>query len=286
MRVQHPWRTVATLATGLGAVATAGAIAWGRLEKPAQRAPRKVVFLGATKGMGRALARELATAGDQLFLLGRDADDLELSAADLRARSGRSDAVVGHAPCDLGEPEAFGAALDAAHDALGAFDTVIITAGIFATQEAMEADAELARRLLDVDFTNTVLLCEQARQRLLDGGGGSLVVFSSVAGDRGRKPVVIYGAAKAGLSRYLEGLDHKFRDQGLVTLDVKPGFVHTAMTAGLKAPPFAGQPDQVARQVMTAIDRRSAVVYAPFPWQWIMMVIQRIPRFAMRRLGF
>src|SRR6185503_15813575 len=154
---------------------------------------------------------------------------------------------------------------------LGGLDVVVVTAGLFATQDALEADAELARRLLVVDFANTVVFCEHARKRLLAGGGGTLCVFSSVAGERGRKPVVLYGAAKAGLTRYLEGLDHKFRAAGLRTVCVKPGFVKTSMTDGLTPPPFAGEPDGVARRVLTAIDRGEPVVYVPFMWRWVML---------------
>src|SRR5207245_6822967 len=118
------------------------------------------------------------------------------------------------------------------------------------------SDPELARRLLLVDFTNTVAFCEEARRRLLAPGGGTLCVFSSVAGERGRKPVVLYGAAKAGLTRYLEGLDHRFLAAGLRTVCVKPGFVRTSMTDGLPAPPFAGEPDAVARRVRIAVAAR------------------------------
>lgn len=247
---------------------------------------KRVVFFGATQGMGRALARRLALRGDRLFLLGRRQEDLEKSAADLEARAGRDDAAAGVALCDLGELESFEPALEAARAALGGVDVVVLTAGIFETQDAMEADPSKAKRLLDLDFTNSVLFCEHARKMLLEGGGGQLVVFSSVAGDRGRKPVVIYGAAKAGLSYYLEALDHKYRGQGLVTLDVKPGFVHTGMTAGLKAPPFAGQPDQVARDVEAAMEAGKAVIYTPLPWRFIMLIIRHLPRMLMRRLGF
>jgi len=162
----------------------------------------------------------------------------------------------------------------------------VVTAGLFATQERLERDAELAGRLLTVDFTNTVLFCEEARKRLLARGGGKLCVFSSVAGERGRKPVVLYGASKAGLSRYLEGLDHKFRAEGLEVITVKPGFVKTSMTAELDAPPFAGEPEQVAERVLKAIDRGRAVVYAPVAWGPIMAVIRSLPRFVMRRVGF
>jgi short-subunit dehydrogenase len=246
----------------------------------------KIVVLGATKGMGRALARRLMERGDALFLLGRDPEDLIRSARDLEARAGRAAGSVGTAVCDLERPEGFAAALAAAEAGLAGLDVVVVTAGLFATQERLEADSELARRLLTVDFANTVVFCEEARKRLLARGGGTLCVFSSVAGERGRKPVVLYGAAKAGLSHYLEGLDHKFRAQGLRTICVKPGFVRTGMTEGLKTPPFAGEPDAVAARVVRAIDRGQPVVYAPGIWGLIMFVIRLLPRFVMRKIGF
>ena len=247
---------------------------------------RKTVVLGATKGMGRAVARRLAERGDALFLLGRDADDLAASARDIELRTGRAAGSIGAAICDLEQPEGFAAALDAADAALGGADTVVVTAGLFATQDRLEAEPDLARRLLTVDFANTVVFCEEARRRLLARGGGTLCVFSSVAGERGRKPVVLYGAAKAGLTRYLEALDHKFHDKGLGVICVKPGFVRTGMTAGLPVPPFAGEPEAVARDVVRAIERGRPVVYAPGIWRWIMLVIRMLPRFVMRKIGF
>ena len=244
----------------------------------------RVAFLGATKGMGRALARRMAERGDALFLLGRDAEDLERSARDLEVRAGSG--RVGTAPCDLERPGTFAPALTAAEEALDGLDVVVVTAGVFATQEQLEADPELALRLVRVNFAHTVAFCEEARRRLLARGGGTLCAFSSVAGERGRKPVAIYGASKAGLSRYLEALDHKFRGEGLVTVCVKPGFVKTSMTAGLPPPPFAGEPDAVAKRVLRAIDRGEPEVYVPGIWRWIMLAIRMAPRAVMRRVGF
>jgi len=268
----------------------------------------KVVLLGATKGMGRALARNLVSppGGDpagkprrpkleeskvekpqiDLFLLGRDETDLARSARDLEVRGGRPVNSVGSAVCDLAKPDTFGPALDAAQRALGGIEVVVVTAGLFATQEKLEADPAFTARMLDANFTGTVLFCEEARKRLLARGGGTLCVFSSVAGERGRKPVILYGAAKAGLSHYLEGLDHKFRASGLKVITVKPGFVKTAMTAGLPVPPFAGDPDRVASLVLAAIERGAPVVYAPRIWGLIMLVIRQLPRFVMRKLNF
>jgi short-subunit dehydrogenase len=244
----------------------------------------KVAFLGATRGMGRALARAMAERGDRLFLLGRDVDQLTRSAADLQARG--APAPVGTALCDLLRPETWVSALDRADAALGGFDTLVVTAAQFASQEELESDAALRRDLLETNFVSTIELCEEARRRLLARGGGTLCVFSSVAGDRARKPVILYGATKAGLSHYMQGLDHKFRAHGLRAILVKPGFVRTGMTAGLKPPPLAGERADVAATVLRAIDRGTPVVYAPPVWRLVMAAIRLLPRSLMRRLDF
>jgi len=243
----------------------------------------KAVMLGASRGMGRAVARLLATRGDRLFLLEHEPENLRLSARDLEIHG--APAPVGTAYCNLLEPESFAPALDAAWRELDGFDTVIVTAGLFASQESLENDSQLAARLLAADFTNTVLFCEEVRKRLLEKGG-TLCVFSSVAGDRGRKSNFLYGSAKGGLSRYLEGLDHKYHSKGLNVVCVKPGFVKTGMTAGLKPPPFAGTPEAVAQRVLKAIDHGWPMVYAPWPWRYVMHIIRHLPRFVMRRIGF
>lgn len=245
----------------------------------------KVVILGGTSGIGRAVAQRMAARGDAVFLLGRSGVDLERSAADVTARH-PTQATCAWALCDLEDPSGFAGALDAAAAALGQFDAVIVTAAMFATQEALEADVELTRRLATVNYANTLTFCEHARKRLLARGGGWLTVLSSVAGDRGRKPVGIYGSGKAGVSAYLEALDHRFRASGLWVLCVKPGFVKTAMTAGLRPPPFAGEPDGVARDIVRAMDRKLPLIYTPGIWRLVMFVIKHLPRFVMRKIGF
>jgi len=246
---------------------------------------RRVAVFGATRGMGRSLARKLVERGDFVAVLGRTDDDVKKSVADLSTRGVPGTRVV-RVTCDLERPESFKPALESAERQLDGLDTVVVTAGAFATQEELEKDPALAAKVLTLDFANTVLFCEEVRKLLLARGGGTLCVFSSVAGDRGRTGVVMYGAAKAGLSAYLEGLDHRHRREGLITVCVKPGFVRTGMTEGLKAPPFAGDPDEVAAVVVDAIDRGTPVVYAPPIWRAVMTAVRAMPRFVMRRVKF
>lgn len=249
--------------------------------------------------MGRELSRQMAARGDQLFLLGRDQSELQKSASDLVVRSARRagaqgtgvqgagvQAAVGLETCDLARPEQFAYALGKAAQALGGIDVIVVTAALFASQERLEQDRALAEQLLTIDFTNTILFCETAKDLLLKQGGGTLCVFSSVAGDRGRGKVTIYGAAKAGLTHYLEGLDSRHHRDGLRVVCVKPGFVRTSMTHGLPETPFASDPDAVAAVVLRAIDSGRPVIYATPIWRWVMMVIRWLPRFVMRRVKF
>ena len=253
---------------------------------PSNRTPLNTVVLGATRGIGRAIARQLVERGDRVFLLGTQSSELDKTLADLSARGSTPEVAVGHAHCDLEKPETFATSLDAAKEALGDVDAIIVTAGIFATQDQLEDNIELTEKLLRIDFTNTVLFCEEARKLLLAQDGGTLCVFSSVAGERGRTPVVLYGASKAGLSAYLEGLDHRYHKQGLRVITVKPGFVKTGMTSGLPVPPFAGEPEEVAKAAIFAIDHEIPVMYAPLAWAGVMGVIRALPRAVMRRVKF
>jgi short-subunit dehydrogenase len=244
----------------------------------------KVAIVGATRGMGRALARRLAERGDALFLLGRDEAELGRSARDLEARG--APLPVGQARLDLGEPAGFAAALDAADRALPRMDALVITGGLFARQDELAADPARLSALLQANFTGTVLLCQQAAERLAARGGGLICAFGSVAGDRARRSNYLYGASKAGLAVFLDGLDLAYRDRGVRALCVKPGFVRTAMTAGLPVPPFAGEPDAVARRVLAAMDADRHDVYAPGVWRFVMLLIRALPRAVLRRVQF
>jgi decaprenylphospho-beta-D-erythro-pentofuranosid-2-ulose 2-reductase len=246
----------------------------------------RIAIVGGTKGIGRAVARRLAARGDRVALLGRDAADLAASAADLAARAPAGTVPPVTGVLDLARTETFDAALDEAARQLGALDAVLVTAGAFGTQDALESDAAARERVLAINFTQTIQFCEAVRARLVAAGGGTLCVLGSVAGDRARKPVVLYGATKAGLAYYMEGLDLRYRDAGLRAVLVKPGFVRTGMTAGLPEPPFAADPDDVAPAIVRAIDRGTRQIYVPAIWRLLMLVIRWLPGAVMRRVKF
>jgi decaprenylphospho-beta-D-erythro-pentofuranosid-2-ulose 2-reductase len=244
----------------------------------------KVALVGATRGMGRALARAMAERGDALWLLGRDPEDLAAAVRDLAARGGGR--AVGHGVLDLARPEGFAAALDDADRGLGGLDAIVVTGGAFARPEELVGAPGRLEALLHVNFTGTAVLCQMAAERLAARGGGTVCAFSSVAGDRARRSNYLYGASKAGLSAFLDGLGLAYADRGVRVVCVRPGFVRTGMTEGLPAPPFAGEPEDVARVVLRAIDRGRPVVYAPPVWRWVMGAIRLLPRAVMRRLSF
>ena len=234
--------------------------------------------------MGKALARRMAERADALFLLGRDAAALTVAARDLEARGARAPVRVG--PLDLTDSAGFLAALDAADAALGRFDTFVVTAGLFAGQDELAADPARLERLLHANFTGTALLCQLAAARLAGRGGGVVCAFSSVAGDRTRPANYLYGASKAGLSAFLDGLGLAYADRDVRVVCVKPGFVRTEMTAGLPVPPFAGEADAVAARALRAMDAGRPVVYAPPIWRLVMAAIRALPRPVMRRMKF
>lgn len=242
---------------------------------------RKVVFVGATAGIGRALARRMAERGDRLVLLGRDPERLAASAADLALRGARHEVPI--VRCDLRDVATIGPALARADELLDDCDVAITTAGVFGLQDELTADVARRDAVLETNFTGTLQFCEEARKRLLARGGGTLCALSSVAGERGRKKAALYGATKAGLSHYLEGIDHAHRDAGLRVVCIKPGFIHTRMTAHLEPTPFATDAETIAPMILDAIDRGTPVAFVPPVWRWVMAVIKGLPRSVMRR---
>jgi hypothetical protein len=241
-------------------------------------AVQRVAIFGATSGIATALARRLAADGARLLLVGRDAAALEAMAADLGVR-GAAEVRV-----SAGGFAATAALAEEAWTAFGGLDLAVIAYGSLPAQAAAQADLALAEAALMLNFVSPALLCEQLALRFAAQRAGALAVITSVAGDRGRASNYLYGAAKGGLQRYLEGLRHRLHPAGVVVLDIRPGFVSTRMTAHLpRQGPLWAQPDQVAADILAALRGGRAVLYTPWFWRLVMLVVRCLPRFLFHR---
>jgi short-subunit dehydrogenase len=248
--------------------------------------PRRVVILGALSAIGEATARLYAAEGATLALAGRHAGRLRQVADDLLMRgAARCDMHV----LDLGDCDA-DIELDRMAQAFaGPVDAVLIFYGMLGDQQTGECDVTEQRRILCVNFNSAAEWCAAAANLLEAQDHGVLVAVSSVAGDRGRQSNYIYGAAKAGLTAYVEGIAHRLAPTKARAVAAKLGFVDTPMTAHIPKGTSKGislwaKPEAVARRIKAAADGgRAPVIYAPWFWRYIMLAVRLAPAIVFHR---
>jgi decaprenylphospho-beta-D-erythro-pentofuranosid-2-ulose 2-reductase len=238
-----------------------------------------VLVLGGTSTIARAIAAELAARGFDLALAGRDLAELDAVAADLRVRHGVAASVHRMDVLDM-DKHAVSLAPCLTADLRG----VVLAFGYLGDQRRAESDAAEARRILDTNLTGSAIALEVVAAHLARLGGGFVCALSSVAGERGRQSNYVYGAAKAGLTAYLSGLRNRLASAGVRVVTVKAGIVDTRMSAGMPGAALAASPVSVARAVVRAIEGGRDVVYVPWFWRWIMLVIRLIPEPLFKRL--
>lgn len=241
-----------------------------------------IAVFGATSGIARAVTEMLLSRGETVVLVGRSREALEAQARDLEVIAGKgSPPIFTWDVIDFANHrERFGA-LVAAHALKGLF----MAAGVLFPQDECEADPEKARLTFDANLTGPALVMDLFAAHFKAKGAGFISAVSSVAGERGRGKVLTYAAAKAGLTAYLSGLRHRLGGSGVFVQTVKPGFVRTRMTAGMKSPLMA-EPERAARDIVSAIEARREIVYTPFFWKHIMMIIRALPAPIFRRMKF
>lgn len=237
--------------------------------------PPRIAVFGATSAIAQAVARIYAARGARLFLVGRDAAKLAAVRDDLVARGAKQADI---ATADLAAMDAHSALVDDAATALGGIDAALIAHGVLPDQARCQASFADARRSLDLNFTSAASLAHELANRFEKRRMGTIAVIGSVAGDRGRQSNYVYGAAKGALAIYLQGLRHRLHASGVKVLTIKPGFVDTPMTAAFPKGPLWAGPEQVARDIVRAMDRgTSGEIYVPFFWRAIMAIIKAVP---------
>jgi short-subunit dehydrogenase len=240
-----------------------------------------LAIFGATSGIAREVTREWLRRGRDAVLVGRDEAALRAEAADLKVRFDRDCPVFVWDLLDRDHHATRFAELDR----LYAPGSLFLAAGLLNAEADLEADPVLTRRLLDVNLTEPLVVINLFARRFRERRGGFIAALSSVAGDRGRAANRTYGASKAGLTAYLEGLRASLHGTGVQVLTIKAGPVRTPMTAGYKGPaPLLADPAKVARRIVGAIVRGQAVTYAPGYWRWVMAIIRALPEGLARKV--
>ncbi len=242
---------------------------------------KTILVFGATSAIAQATARLFAKGGDRFFLVGRNEEKLRAVSADLLVRGA---ANADYFVADLNEFDLHEKIISRCMDSLGNLDIVFVAHGTLGDQAACEKDYILAEREIRTNFLSVVSILTPIANIMEAQGRGCITVLSSVAGDRGRGSNYIYGCAKGAITLYLQGLRNRLHPSGVHVLTIKPGFVDTPMTANFEKGMLFVRPDVIARGIYRGIIRRKEVVYLPFFWRYIMLIIRHIPESVFKKL--
>lgn len=237
------------------------------------------LLIGAKSDIGRAIAHRFALGGWNVQLAGRDAALIEKDAADIRIRYKVEATAHELDVLQWEQHEAFYRSLSPAPD------LVICVAGYMPQQAESEKNVALAAQVIGTNFTGCAILLNVAANEMEARKSGGIIGISSVAGERGRATNYFYGSAKAGFTAFLSGLRNRLAAAGVHVLTVKPGFVYTRMTQGLKlSPRLTATPERVAEDVWKAWLKKKNVLWTKGMWRPLMWVIRSIPEWKFKKM--
>ena len=243
---------------------------------------KKVLILGANSAIARAVGRNYAEQGHAIYIIGRNPAKLTATEQDLKVRAR---APVYSRASDLTDSTQHADLLATAEATLGGLDTVLIAHGELGTQADAKNSYSQTLEILSTNFLSQVSLITLLANNLELKKSGTIAVITSVAGDRGRKTNYVYGTAKGALSIFLSGLRNRLCSSGVRVVDLRLGFVDTPMTSTFKKGPLWASPEAVGKAIVHAIGRGDDIVYIPWFWRWIMLVIRSIPEKLFKRLS-
>ena len=245
---------------------------------------KRIVIIGATSAIAEHCARLwLEKQPADLTLVGRDTQRIERVATDLKVRSPQSE--IRGVQAEFLDPEAINATVvDIVKS--GRVDIVLIAHGSLPEQTECQSDLQSCRDALEINGVSPVLYAEAFAKEMEKANHGTIALIGSVAGDRGRKSNYVYGAAKGLVTRYAQGLQHRFAGSGVKVVLIKPGPTDTPMTAHLKSKGAKLAPvEGVAKQIVEGVESGKPVIYAPRKWWLIMMVIRHLPAFVFNKMN-
>jgi short-subunit dehydrogenase len=246
---------------------------------------RRGIIVGASSGIGAALARRLAAEGYSLALVARREDSLKKISAEINAAAGETRALpYVH---DVTNYAAVPDLLRKITSDLGGLDLLVFASGVNFPPGLENYDFESDRKMIEVNLLGAQAWLSPVAAMFQSARAGQIVGISSVAGDRGRVGNPGYNTSKAALTTYLEALRNRLTRHGVNVLTIKPGFVETEMLKAAQGKtPFVISADKAAGDIWNAMRKRRQMIYTPFLWRWIMLTIQHIPSFIFRRMSF
>jgi decaprenylphospho-beta-D-erythro-pentofuranosid-2-ulose 2-reductase len=243
----------------------------------------KILIIGATSAIAKATARIYAEQGNSFYLIGRNAENLTAVASDLVVR-GASD--VHQRVLDLNNFTEHEDLIEDAFKVLGLVDIALICHGSLPEQEKVETNFKQALKEINTNGISVISLLTALAAKFIQQQQGTIAVITSVAGDRGRQPNFVYGAAKSLVSTYIQGLRGKLLRHRVHLIDIRPGLVDSPMTAEFPKGALWSSPEQIASKIVSSIRKGSHTVYAPGYWRLIMFIVGAIPEFIFKRLKF
>ncbi|HUY07424.1 MAG TPA: SDR family NAD(P)-dependent oxidoreductase [Acidimicrobiales bacterium] len=238
--------------------------------------PQTAVVIGGGSDIALATLRSLAKRRlRRVVLLGRHEEVLNGAAAQLRSAGIEDVSIAIYDVNDVGRAAEI---VEKTVEILGTVDLVFVAAGFLGDAKLEVIDPEIVSRTISTNFTGPAAVMTAFAHRLAVQGYGRFVVLSSVAGVRVRKSNFVYGSAKAGLDGFAQGLDDALVGTGLSVMIVRPGFVHSKMTFGLKAAPMAVTPEAVGQAIVRGLETGASVVWAPSSLFWVFAVLVHLPR--------
>ena len=243
--------------------------------------PQSVLVLGGTSDIALATVRAMAQRRLQsVVLAGRDTDALAVAADELRGLG----LAVEVEPFDALDTDSHAGLVERVFDRHGDIDVALVAFGVLGDEEEARRSVAEARRIVATNYLGAVTTCLPLARRMTAQGHGTIVVLSSVAGERARKANFVYGSSKAGVDAFAQGLGDSLVGTGVGVLVVRPGFVRTKMTAGREEGPLSTTPEAVADAIVSGLAKGAEVVHVPATLRYVFTILRHLPRPLFRKI--